>query len=206
MVIGMVNTYYTKPIEKTERIPKLVADLYAKMPEIEAARAELITESYRETEGQPIMMRRAKAFAHILEHIPIIIRPGELIVGSSTIAPRGCQTYPEFSYEWMEAEFDTVEHRAADPFYISDETKERLKAADRYWKGKTTSELAYSYMAPETHRAMEHNFFTPGNYFYNGVGCGNRLCQEICASCRGNGGQRTGCEAEAGIAYHSRNL
>lgn len=170
MVIGMVNTYYTKPIEKTERIPKLVADLYAKMPEIEAARAELITESYRETEGQPIMMRRAKAFAHILEHIPIIIRPGELIVGSSTIAPRGCQTYPEFSYEWMEAEFDTVEHRAADPFYISDETKERLKAADRYWKGKTTSELAYSYMAPETHRAMEHNFFTPGNYFYNGVG------------------------------------
>ena len=25
-------------------------------------------------------------------------------------------------------------------------------------------------MAPETLRAMEHNFFTPGNYFYNGVG------------------------------------
>ena len=165
-----MNTYYTKPIEKTERIPKLVAHLFAKMPEIEAARAELITESYRETEGQPIMMRRAKAFEHILKNIPIIIRPGELIVGSSTIAPRGCQTYPEFSYEWMEAEFDTVEHRAADPFYIADETKKRLKAANSYWKGKTTSELAYSYMAPETHRAMEHNFFTPGNYFYNGVG------------------------------------
>lgn len=170
MVINMANTYYTKPIEKTARIPKLVADLFAKMPEIEAARAELITESYRETEGQPIMMRRAKAFEHILKNIPIIIRPGELIVGSSTIAPRGCQTYPEFSYEWMEAEFDTVEHRAADPFYISDDTKKRLKEADQYWKGKTTSELAYSYMAPETHRAMEHNFFTPGNYFYNGVG------------------------------------
>ena len=170
MVINMANTYYTKPIEKTARIPKLVADLFAKMPEIEAARAELITESYRETEGQPIMMRRAKAFEHILKNIPIIIRPGELIVGSSTIAPRGCQTYPEFSYEWMEAEFDTVEHRAADPFYISDDTKKRLKEADKYWKGKTTSELAYSYMAPETHRAMEHNFFTPGNYFYNGVG------------------------------------
>ncbi|MBD5453244.1 MAG: glycyl radical protein, partial [Lachnospiraceae bacterium] len=98
------------------------------------------------------------------------IRDGELIVGSSTIAPRGCQTYPEFSYEWLEAEFDTVEHRAADPFYISEDTKKRLKEANRYWKGKTTSELAYQYMAPETHRAMEHNFFTPGNYFYNGVG------------------------------------
>ncbi|MCM1253743.1 MAG: glycyl radical protein [Clostridium sp.] len=165
-----MNGYDTVSVEKTERIPKLVADLYAKMPEIEAARAELITESYKQTQGQPIMMRRAKAFAHILANIPIIIRDGELIVGSSTIAPRGCQTYPEFSYEWLEAEFDTVEHRAADPFYISEETKRRLKEANRYWKGKTTSELAYQYMAPETHRAMEHNFFTPGNYFYNGVG------------------------------------
>ena len=34
----MVNTYYTKPIEKTERISKLVAHLFAKMPEIEAAK------------------------------------------------------------------------------------------------------------------------------------------------------------------------
>ncbi len=165
-----MDTYYTEPIGKTERIPKLAADLFARMPEIEAARAELITESYRQTEGEPIVMRRAKAFAHILKNIPIIIRDGELIAGSTTIAPRGCQTYPEFSYEWLEAEFDTVEHRAADPFYISEDTKKRLKAANGYWKGKTTSELASAYMAPETHRAMAHNFFTPGNYFYNGVG------------------------------------
>ena len=165
-----MNRYDVRSIGKTERITRLVSHLFAKMPEIEAARAELITESYKETEGQCMMMRRALAFAHILENIPIIIRPDELVVGSSTIAPRGCQTYPEFSYEWLEAEFDTVEHRAADPFYISEETKKRLKAADRYWKGKTTSELATSYMAPETLRAMEHNFFTPGNYFYNGVG------------------------------------
>lgn len=165
-----MRAYDGTPIKKTERITKLVKDLYAKMPEIEAARAELITESYKETEGQPMMMRRARAFEHILQNIPIIIRPGELIVGSSTLAPRGCQTYPEFSYEWLEAEFETVEHRAADPFYIAEETKRRLKEANRYWKGKTTSELATSYMAPETLRAMEHNFFTPGNYFYNGVG------------------------------------
>lgn len=165
-----MNGFDTAPIAKTERIGKLVGDLFAKMPEIEAARAELITESYMETEGQPIVIRRAKAFAHILKHIPIIIRPGELIVGSSTIAPRGCQTYPEFSYEWLEAEFDTVEHRAADPFYISDDTKMRLKKANKYWKGKTTSELATAYMAPEALRAIAHNMFTPGNYFYNGVG------------------------------------
>ncbi len=140
------------------------------MPVIESARAKLITESYKETEGEPIITRRAKAFAHILHNIPIIIRDNELIVGSSTIAPRGCQTFPEFSYEWLEAELDTVATRTADPFEIAEETKAELKEADKYWKGKTTSELATSYMAPEAIKAIEHNIFTPGNYFYNGVG------------------------------------
>lgn len=163
-------TYDSSDIPKSERITKLVEDLYAKMPEIESSRAVLITESYRRTEGEPIIIRRAKAFAHILENLPIVIRDQELIVGSTTIAPRGCQTYPEFSYEWLEDEFDTVETRSADPFYISEQTKQELKAANAYWKGKTTSELATSYMEPQTLLAMEHNMFTPGNYFYNGVG------------------------------------
>ena len=112
--------YEIRDIKKTDRIDRLVSNLFAKMPEIESARARLITESYRETENEPMIMRRARAFAHILENIPIIIRDDELVVGSSTIAPRGCQTYPEFSYEWLEAEFDTVATRSADPFYISE--------------------------------------------------------------------------------------
>ena len=160
----------TSDIPKSPRIQKLVDALYEHMPVIESARAKLITESYKETEGEPIITRRAKAFAHILHNIPIIIRDNELIVGSSTIAPRGCQTFPEFSYEWLEAELDTVATRTADPFEIAEETKAELKEADKYWKGKTTSELATSYMAPEAIKAIEHNIFTPGNYFYNGVG------------------------------------
>ena len=166
----MSSKFNTDPTAKSERISRLVENLYRKMPEIEPDRAVLLTESYRETEGEPIIMRRAKAFAHILAHIPITIREEELVVGSSTLAPRGCQTFPEFSYEWLEAEFDTVETRSADPFYISEKTKQELKEANAYWKGKTTSELATSYMEPETLLAMEHNIFTPGNYFYNGVG------------------------------------
>ncbi|MBQ6364015.1 MAG: glycyl radical protein [Lachnospiraceae bacterium] len=162
--------YYVPELPRSERIPRLVHHLYAKMPEIESARAKLITESYKASEGQPQVLRRALAFSHILKHIPIIIRPEELIVGSTTLAPRGCQTYPEFSYEWLEAEFDTVEHREADPFYISKQTAAELREANKYWKGRTSSELAESYMAPETKKAIEHNIFTTGNYFYNGVG------------------------------------
>ena len=163
-------TYDGTPVQKSERIPKLIDALYEKLPEIESARAVLLTESYKATENEPMIIRRAKAFEHILENIPIVIRDLELIVGSTTIAPRGCQTYPEFSYEWLEDEFDTVETRNADPFYISDKTKAELKEANAYWKGRTTSELATAYMEPETLLAMEHNIFTPGNYFYNGVG------------------------------------
>ena len=161
---------YTAKIEKTSRIPALIEHLFEKMPEIESDRAVLLTESYKATEGQPIVLRRAKAFAHILEGLPITIRPLELVVGSNTKSPRSCQVFPEYSYEWLQEEFDTVATRSADPFYIAEETKETLRSVYPYWKGKTTSELATAYMAPEALTAMEHNIFTPGNYFYNGIG------------------------------------
>ncbi|MBO5215194.1 MAG: glycyl radical protein [Clostridia bacterium] len=158
-------------LEKSARIDKLIDDLYAKMPEIESARGLLVTESYKSTEDLPIVKRRSAAFSHILENIPIVIRDGELIVGSATVAPRGCQVFPEYSYEWLEAEFDTVATRTADPFFISEKTKAELREAYPYWKGKTTSDLAKSNMAPEAYEAfVTHGMFTPGNYFYNGIG------------------------------------
>ncbi len=162
--------YNSAKCAKSPRIDKLKEELFRKMPEIEADRAVLLTQSYMQTEGEPIVTRRAKAFKNILDNIPITIRPYELIVGSATIAPRSCQVFPEFSYEWLEAEFDTVATRSADPFYISDQTKNTLHTVYKYWKGKTTSELATSMIAPEAQLAMKHNVFTPGNYFYNGVG------------------------------------
>ena len=158
-------------IEKSARIDKLISALYEKMPEIEADRGELITESYMATESLPIVLRRSAAFKHILENIPVVIRDGELIVGSNSVAPRGCQVYPEYSYEWLQEEFNTVATREADPFFISEETKERLRRVYPYWKGKTVSDLATQIMAPEAYAAFtKHDIFTVGNYFYNGVG------------------------------------
>ncbi len=127
-----MEKYNTSEIPKSSRITRLVDHLYAKMPEIESYRAKLITESYKETEDQPIITRRAKAFSHILHNIPIIIRDEELIVGSNSIAPRGCQTFPEFSFQWLEDELVvfaaptsplargpvTLEHLAAAPWIL----------------------------------------------------------------------------------------
>ena len=165
-----MKEFYTGSVKKSERITRLVKNLYRNMPEIEADRAVLLTESFKKTEGEPIILRKAKAFKNIAENIPITIRDEELIVGSATKEPRGCQTFPEYSYKWLEDEFETVGKRAADPFYISDETKKRLKEANKYWEGRTNSDLATSYMDERTKAAMEHNIFTPGNYFYNGIG------------------------------------
>ena len=158
-------------IEKSSRIKGLIDTLYEKMPEIESARGKLVTESYKMTENLPIIRRRSHAFAHILKSIPIVIRENELIVGSATVAPRGCQVFPEYSYEWLLSELDTVSTRTADPFYISEKTKEELREIYPWWQGKTTSDLAKANMSREAYEAfVEHSIFTPGNYFYNGIG------------------------------------
>ncbi len=161
---------YTADIPKTDRIQKLIDDLYSGTPTIESTRAEIITESYKNTEELPIYLRKSRAFRAIVEKLPIVIRDDELIVGCNSFARRGCQTFPEFSNKWLEDEFETVATRSADPFYISEETAAKLKEVHKYWQGRTTSERATSYMAPETLTAIEHNIFTTGNYFYNGIG------------------------------------
>ena len=162
--------YYSKEIVKSPRIDRLKEALFEKAPEIEVERAVLLTESYKKTEGMPTITRRAKAFRHILENLPIIIHEDELVVGSATKSQRSCQIFPEFSFQWIEDEFDTIEKRAADPFVLTEDSKKALKEVFAYWKGKTTSELATSYMRPETIDAIGGNVFTPGNYFFNGIG------------------------------------
>ncbi|MBR5504936.1 MAG: glycyl radical protein, partial [Clostridia bacterium] len=161
--------YYSKEISKSPRIDILKKALFANKPRIEADRAVLLTESYKATENLPIVERRARAFSHILHNLPVTIRDNELVVGSATVMPRSAQTFPEFSFSWLEEEFDTISTRSADPFEISDDTKARLHEAYKYWGGKTTSDLATSFMVPEAAKAIEHNIFTVGNYFYNGV-------------------------------------
>ena len=68
-----MERYQIYDVPKPARIARLIEAMYAKMPEVEASRAVLITESYRETEGQPIMDRRSKAFVHILDNIPCLL-------------------------------------------------------------------------------------------------------------------------------------
>ena len=51
----MIAKGFTEP---TERIKRLKKAFVAAVPEVESERAVLVTESYRETEGMPILIKR----------------------------------------------------------------------------------------------------------------------------------------------------
>ena len=79
-----------------ERIDRLKAELLAAPTTWCFERARLVTESYRQTEGEHIALRRARSVAHVFEHMPIFIRPDELIVGQRAAVLGGRSVYPEF--------------------------------------------------------------------------------------------------------------
>jgi formate C-acetyltransferase len=139
-------------------------------PEICVERAQLITESYKETEDQPVHLRRAKALEKILDGMTIFIQDDELIVGNQCTKPRSAPVYPEFSCKWLEAELDRLEKRTGDVFLISEEKKQILRDLFPYWEGKTSNELATALMTPEARAAQAAGVFTVGNYYFNGVG------------------------------------
>lgn len=163
----MLAKGFSKPTDRVERLRSMIVDA---VPCIEAERAVLITESYQATEGLPMIMRRAKALENILNNLTVTIRDDELVVGTLTKAVRSCQLFPENSYKWVMDEFDTIETRMADPFKISEEDKATLRKVLPYWKDKTISDLASSYMSEKTKECIANGVFTVGNYFFGGVG------------------------------------
>ncbi|MEW5289291.1 glycyl radical protein [Erwinia papayae] len=156
--------------EPTRRVVRLKNAILQAKPCVEAERAMLLTRAYQQNEHLPAIMRRAKAVEKLFLELPVTIRPDELIVGAVTVNPRSTEICPEFSYEWVEKEFETMQHRLADPFVISSQTAQDLHQAFKYWPGKTTCALAESLMSQGTKESMARGVFSPGNYLYGGVG------------------------------------
>ena len=163
----MLAKGFSQPTQRVEKLKRMILDA---TPYVESERAVLVTESFKETEGLPVILRRAKAVEKIFNQLPITIRDDELVVGAITKNPRSTEICPEFSYDWVEKEFETMGSRIADPFQIPKETAAELHEAFQYWEGKTTSALADSYMSQEAKDAIAAGVFTVGNYFYGGVG------------------------------------
>ena len=65
-------------IDTNGRIERLKERIYSAEPYLNIDRALIVTEAYQETEVAPVVVRRAKVLAKILERIPIYFFPGEL--------------------------------------------------------------------------------------------------------------------------------
>ncbi len=159
-----------KTVGASGRVTKTLDRFLNTAPAVCAERAVLITESYKETEGQPMPIRRAKALEKILSGMSIFIQDDELIVGNQCSMPRSAPIFPEFSCKWVEDELDRLEKRTADVFLISKDVKSKLREAFTYWDGKTVNEIASQLMPAESLEAHNDVVYTVGNYFYNGVG------------------------------------
>ena len=71
--------------EEEQRI-QMLRDNLLKRPQgkrgyLSIERARLLTDSYRQTEGEAAILRKAKGFRHICEHISIPYQEGQLIMG-----------------------------------------------------------------------------------------------------------------------------
>jgi pyruvate formate-lyase/glycerol dehydratase family glycyl radical enzyme len=84
------------PLPVPERIDRLKAELFSTPDSVCFARGQIVTDVYRETEGEHPALRRAKALAAVFDEMPLLIRPGELIVGQRASRLGARAIYPEF--------------------------------------------------------------------------------------------------------------
>ncbi len=80
---------------KRARIHEMLKGFREQPVHLNVARARLLTESMKVSEGQPTVLRWGKALAHILAHHPIHIEGDELVVGSAGPPGRYAVVYSE---------------------------------------------------------------------------------------------------------------
>ena len=122
---------------------------------IDIGRARYFTESWKETEGEPICIRRAKAYDNVLKKMDIYIQDGELIVGNVAFCPRGSVICPEYSANVFLREFvddlQSPETRPYDKHIFDPEVKrELLEEIFPYWADKTVAHFSEKELSQET--------------------------------------------------------
>lgn len=124
---------------------KLLNDtLVAVHPEICTERARIVTESYKETEGEPMIIRRAKAMKKLLSEMTIFIQEDQLIVGAQASKLRSSPIFPETEAHYVRDEIDLFEKREQDRLIVPEEVRrELLEDILPYWEHQTIQDYVY---------------------------------------------------------------
>jgi pyruvate formate-lyase/glycerol dehydratase family glycyl radical enzyme len=151
----------SKENRMTFRIERLKTALFASSREISLERALLYTASHRTTEGEPTLLRRAKATAWILDHVEITLREDELIAGNRTVKPRAGIISPEMDPYWLLKELDAFSTRPQDRFTISEEDKQIYREQlFPYWESRSMKDFINSQMPEEVKAATKTQIFS----------------------------------------------
>ncbi|HQB92416.1 MAG TPA: pyruvate formate lyase family protein [Smithellaceae bacterium] len=103
---------------------------------LDLQRSRLMTESYKETEGEAMVLRRAKALANILNKMGIFIRDYERIVGYQTAEPNGI--FHPIEQNWKSPQ--RLANSPAGKTLLDDAGRKELDELCKYWKGKSISD------------------------------------------------------------------
>lgn len=155
-----------------ERGQQLRTRVISASPYLCIERARFVTQSYRETEHEHILIRRTKAFDSIMRNMSVYIMDDELIVGHQASRQRSAPLYPEFAVEWIRDEIDLFETRPQDRFIVPGEVKrEFLDDIYPFWKGRTLSDRVHSYVTEEIRlQRFVANVFNISGHEDNGLG------------------------------------
>ncbi|KKM09396.1 hypothetical protein SY88_18730 [Clostridiales bacterium PH28_bin88] len=123
-------------------------------PEIklDLQRSRLMTQSFKETDGQAMVLRRAKALAHVLNHMDIFIQDWERIVGYQTSSPEGL--YHPIDMNWRSVK--RLVNSEAGKTLLDDEGKRELDDLCAYWQGKSMSDRHQEFFSGDLARYWKY--------------------------------------------------
>ena len=143
----------------TPRMQAFREEMLDEKPYVDAERAILATESYRETLNQPPVMKRALMFEHVLDNMTIYIEDKTLIAGNQATKNRNAPVFPEYTMGFIIDELDKFEKRDGDVFYITEETKRQLRDIAPFWKNNTLRARGEALLPDEVSVFMETGLF-----------------------------------------------
>ncbi len=126
-------------------------------PEMDLENARLLTKGFREAEGEPLVMRKAKAFRTQCYEKSIKIWDEELIVGCSGSKIRGGILCADSCWSVLDRELETISSRKYDPFVLKDEDRIIFENEIRpYWKGRSNYEEWLAQIPEDTKTLRDH--------------------------------------------------
>ncbi|MBC8014423.1 MAG: glycyl radical protein [Sporomusaceae bacterium] len=137
--------------EGRERVYDIFNSFKGERPKIDVERAKYFTESFKQTEGQPLILRWSKALRHIVENMNVYIDDRQLLVGRGGAQGRYGILYPELDGDFLDLALEEMPKRVESPFNISEaDAKVVVEEIAPYWKGKTFHENLTKSLPAET--------------------------------------------------------